>query len=293
MKIAGVVNNFVKDVQTKNPEANVVVLGDLNDFEFSNPLTKLKGEDGTEFNPVYLPGLSENFLNLLKSESITSGVYPVFYKKLFSDGDFRPVGFDWDLMEDFVNLFRLDEQEFVLQFWKYNEAEISQLEGALINPDQYTNLKYANFLHHAYSIRYAALQRVKSKVSYYENRLHYTKSTDTKMTTEKQTTIFQRVKWKGTITELGVWVNSLIEIGLISEVTTNEDVVEDIYIEKPIKTDGKTTGTKTIKLRPDQVDKARQNVKYSGQHKPRKELSVLVSELSTLKAKGKDSQTKS
>ncbi|SFB20079.1 MULTISPECIES: Ig-like domain-containing protein [unclassified Bacillus (in: firmicutes)] len=47
MKIAGVVNNFVKDVQTKNPEANVVVLGDLNDFEFSNPLTKLKGDELT------------------------------------------------------------------------------------------------------------------------------------------------------------------------------------------------------------------------------------------------------
>lgn len=47
MQIAGVVNNFIKDVKGKNPDANVVVLGDLNDFEFSNPLTVLKGNELT------------------------------------------------------------------------------------------------------------------------------------------------------------------------------------------------------------------------------------------------------
>jgi hypothetical protein len=255
--------------------------------------TKLQREDGTEFNPAYLPGLRENFLNLLKSESITSGVYPVFYKTLFSDGDFRPVGFDWDLMEDFVNLFGINEQEFVLQFWKYNEAEISQLDGALINPDQYENLKYAKFLHHGYSQRYKALQTVHRKVSYLESRLLQTKSSDTRMLNEQQTTIFKRVKWKGTMTELGFLVNSLIEIGLISEVAKNEDVVEDIYKEKLAKTNGKTTGSKTVKMHPKQIEKARHNVKYSDQHKPRKELTELVSELSALKTKNNGSQTKS
>ena len=44
IKIAQVVNSFVADVLNKNAKANVVLLGDLNDFEFSNPLTALKGE---------------------------------------------------------------------------------------------------------------------------------------------------------------------------------------------------------------------------------------------------------
>ncbi|WP_162551198.1 5'-nucleotidase C-terminal domain-containing protein [Paenibacillus tepidiphilus] len=42
-EIAKVVNGFVSDVLTKNPEANIVVLGDLNDFQFSNTLKVLKG----------------------------------------------------------------------------------------------------------------------------------------------------------------------------------------------------------------------------------------------------------
>ncbi|MFP7297219.1 5'-nucleotidase C-terminal domain-containing protein [Neobacillus niacini] len=44
MAIAGVVNEFVDDVKSKNPDANIVVMGDLNDFEFSNPLQALKGD---------------------------------------------------------------------------------------------------------------------------------------------------------------------------------------------------------------------------------------------------------
>ncbi|WP_316570495.1 5'-nucleotidase C-terminal domain-containing protein [Neobacillus sp. YIM B06451] len=47
LEIARIVNNFVSDVQTKNPDANMVVLGDLNDFEFSKPLEVLKGDDLT------------------------------------------------------------------------------------------------------------------------------------------------------------------------------------------------------------------------------------------------------
>ncbi len=47
MQIATIVNNFVSDVKEKNEDANVVVLGDLNDFEFSSPLAALKGDDLT------------------------------------------------------------------------------------------------------------------------------------------------------------------------------------------------------------------------------------------------------
>ncbi|MDQ0971606.1 2',3'-cyclic-nucleotide 2'-phosphodiesterase (5'-nucleotidase family) [Neobacillus niacini] len=47
VQIATIVNNFVSDIKEKNKDANVVVLGDLNDFEFSVPLAALKGDDLT------------------------------------------------------------------------------------------------------------------------------------------------------------------------------------------------------------------------------------------------------
>lgn len=42
---ATVLNNFVQKAESAVEEANVVVMGDLNDFEFSNPLQTLKGEE--------------------------------------------------------------------------------------------------------------------------------------------------------------------------------------------------------------------------------------------------------
>jgi len=44
-KIANIVNGFVKDVVTKNSDANVVVVGDLNDFQFTETLSILKGNE--------------------------------------------------------------------------------------------------------------------------------------------------------------------------------------------------------------------------------------------------------
>ncbi|MFS0636374.1 5'-nucleotidase C-terminal domain-containing protein [Mesobacillus foraminis] len=44
IEIAKIVNGFVTDILADNDEANVVVLGDLNDFEFSKPITALKGD---------------------------------------------------------------------------------------------------------------------------------------------------------------------------------------------------------------------------------------------------------
>ncbi|MGK9486415.1 chitobiase/beta-hexosaminidase C-terminal domain-containing protein [Bacillus tropicus] len=46
-KMAKVVNGFVKDIQSKKKDANIVLLGDFNDFEFSNPLRALKGKELT------------------------------------------------------------------------------------------------------------------------------------------------------------------------------------------------------------------------------------------------------
>ncbi|MDP4551602.1 cell wall-binding repeat-containing protein [Alkalihalobacillus macyae] len=44
MKQASIVNGFVNDVVSNMDDANVVVLGDLNDFEFSTPINTLEGD---------------------------------------------------------------------------------------------------------------------------------------------------------------------------------------------------------------------------------------------------------
>ncbi|UTT42860.1 lamin tail domain-containing protein [Exiguobacterium aurantiacum] len=43
-KIAQIVHDFVADVKTDNPDANVVALGDFNDFEFSDAMQIFKGD---------------------------------------------------------------------------------------------------------------------------------------------------------------------------------------------------------------------------------------------------------
>ncbi|KIL53050.1 hypothetical protein KR50_03790 [Jeotgalibacillus campisalis] len=47
VELATMVNGFVQNIQEQTPDANVVVLGDMNDFEFSAPLEALKGEELT------------------------------------------------------------------------------------------------------------------------------------------------------------------------------------------------------------------------------------------------------
>ena len=44
-KQATIVNDFVADLEAANPRANVVVLGDLNDFDFSRTLDILEGDE--------------------------------------------------------------------------------------------------------------------------------------------------------------------------------------------------------------------------------------------------------
>lgn len=46
-ELAKVLNSFVKDIKADNPDENVIVLGDMNDFEFSEPLQVLKGDELT------------------------------------------------------------------------------------------------------------------------------------------------------------------------------------------------------------------------------------------------------
>ncbi|GGK01005.1 hypothetical protein GCM10007063_24100 [Lentibacillus kapialis] len=46
-ELAKRINQFVTDIKAKNPDENVVVLGDMNDFEFSKPLDLLEGSELT------------------------------------------------------------------------------------------------------------------------------------------------------------------------------------------------------------------------------------------------------
>ncbi len=49
---AQIVNNFVDSVLAVNPNANIVVLGDINDFEFAEPTNVLRGIPGGTGTPV-------------------------------------------------------------------------------------------------------------------------------------------------------------------------------------------------------------------------------------------------
>jgi uncharacterized protein len=60
-KIAAITNAFVKDVKTKNPKANVVQLGDFNDFEFTQTLTIAKGNVMTNMVDKVVPEERYNY----------------------------------------------------------------------------------------------------------------------------------------------------------------------------------------------------------------------------------------
>lgn len=45
IQIAEIVNGFVEDILSEDPGANVVVMGDLNDFPFSEAINRLQGDD--------------------------------------------------------------------------------------------------------------------------------------------------------------------------------------------------------------------------------------------------------
>ncbi|QQE73591.1 lamin tail domain-containing protein [Brevibacillus composti] len=56
VEIARVVNDFVQEITETQPDANVIVLGDLNDFQFSRPLRILAGEELTNLVETLSPG---------------------------------------------------------------------------------------------------------------------------------------------------------------------------------------------------------------------------------------------
>ena len=50
LKIASIVNNFVKDIKAKDPNANVILTGDFNDFEFSAATYNIKGQRANKYD---------------------------------------------------------------------------------------------------------------------------------------------------------------------------------------------------------------------------------------------------
>ncbi|PMB49563.1 hypothetical protein CEN40_04580 [Fischerella thermalis CCMEE 5205] len=79
---AQIVNNFVDSVLTADPNANVVVMGDLNDFQFSNPIATLKGDvltnliDTLPVNEQYtyiFEGNSQVLDHILVSNNLVNG----------------------------------------------------------------------------------------------------------------------------------------------------------------------------------------------------------------------------
>jgi predicted extracellular nuclease len=64
---AQIVNNFVDSVLAADPNANVMVMGDLNDFQFSNPITTLKG--GVLTNLVDTLPVNEQYTYIFEGNS--------------------------------------------------------------------------------------------------------------------------------------------------------------------------------------------------------------------------------
>ncbi|MCL6458798.1 MAG: S-layer homology domain-containing protein, partial [Gorillibacterium sp.] len=80
-EIAAIVNDFTKEVLTANPKANIVALGDLNDFQFTETATILKGTqldnliDKLPLNERYTytyDGNSQVLDNILVSKYLTA-----------------------------------------------------------------------------------------------------------------------------------------------------------------------------------------------------------------------------
>jgi predicted extracellular nuclease len=81
---AQIVNNFVDSVLALDPAARIVVLGDLNDFSFSNPLNTLKGGvlhalietlPQSERYTYVFEGNSQDLDHILVSDSLFSGLF--------------------------------------------------------------------------------------------------------------------------------------------------------------------------------------------------------------------------
>ncbi len=102
---AEVVNDFVDDILAADPFANVIVLGDLNDFEFSPPLTALEGggdlhtlieslPQGERYSYVF-DGNAQTLDHIVVSESLFSH-FPFEYDSVHVNAEFVDQASDHD-----------------------------------------------------------------------------------------------------------------------------------------------------------------------------------------------------
>jgi hypothetical protein len=66
---AEVINNFVDQILAADPNAAVVVLGDMNDFQFSPSLEALEGENGALINLIDRLPLAEQYTYIFDGNS--------------------------------------------------------------------------------------------------------------------------------------------------------------------------------------------------------------------------------
>jgi len=87
---AQVVRDFVSEILALDPNANVIVLGDLNDFQFSDALTTLKGSGDLE-----LHALIETLEESERYTYVFDGNSQVLDHILFSDNLFTHFQFEY------------------------------------------------------------------------------------------------------------------------------------------------------------------------------------------------------
>ena len=90
---AQVVRDFVSEILALDPNANVIVLGDLNDFQFSDALTTLKGSGDLE-----LHALIETLEESERYTYVFDGNSQVLDHILFSDNLFTHFQFEYDVV---------------------------------------------------------------------------------------------------------------------------------------------------------------------------------------------------
>ncbi|MDX8343149.1 S-layer homology domain-containing protein [Rossellomorea sp. YZS02] len=157
IKQAKIINDFVTNVNDKVEDANVVVLGDLNDFEFSNPLKTLKGDILTDmmeklpveqrYSYIYQGNsqvldhilVTNNLVNSTMIDSINinsdfseedgraSDHDPVLAKIHFEDNGGTPTDPTPTEPEDGKLTIELDSSMIVSGVQKLNDEKVSQL----------------------------------------------------------------------------------------------------------------------------------------------------------------------
>ncbi|WP_257985810.1 chitobiase/beta-hexosaminidase C-terminal domain-containing protein [Bacillus sp. M6-12] len=158
MKIAEIVNGFVKDVKAKDPNANIVLLGDFNDFEFSNTLRVLKGNELTNMiekvpaeqrYSYNYQGNAQVLDHILVSNNLAVGtqVDIVHINSGFMEEHGRASDHDPVLIQTSLNSIEAPnyDKEYNLIGYKADKLKIKE-ENALISMDSTSTIKDGIYL---------------------------------------------------------------------------------------------------------------------------------------------------